>query len=150
MATPSSLQPEPTLVALPTADRKKIHIVLRHPLPEMHAGQSMLLDVQLSNDATQSISSDHPLRVLLAYHWVKPDGSYELFAGKRTRLPDHLPSGGQCNLEMRVTPPAEPGKYELQVGLLQEGISWFETSDPQHLQKVTVNVVNIPRQSRGL
>jgi hypothetical protein len=142
MATTTSLEPKPTLRALPDSDRKQVHVVLRQPIPEMRAGKGLLLDVQLRNDSSQTISSDAPQRVLLAYHWVNPDGSFEQFAGKRTKLREPLPSGGQCNLEMRITPPAKPGQYELQVGLLQEGISWFETRDPQHLQKVTVDVLS--------
>jgi len=141
MATTSTLEPKPALSVLPNADRKQIHIVLRQPIPEIRAGKSMLLDVQLRNDSSRTISSDATQQVMLAYHWANPDGSYEQFAGKRTKLPEPLSGGGQCNLEMRIIPPAQAGQYELQVGLLQEGISWFETNDPHHLQKVTVNVL---------
>lgn len=148
MATNSNLEPKPALSLLPDADRKQIHIVLRQPIPEMRAGKSMLLDVQLRNDSSRTISSYAPQQVMLAYHWVNPDGSYEQFAGKRTNLSEPLPAGGQCNLEMRVMPPAQAGQYELQVGLLQEGISWFETRDPHHLQKVTVNV--LAREKTGM
>jgi radical SAM protein with 4Fe4S-binding SPASM domain len=141
MATTSSLEPEPALKALPDADRRNIHIVVRQHIPEVCAGRQMLLDVQLRNDSSQSISSDAPQQVFLSYHWANIDGSYEQYAGKRTKLSQPLPSGGQCNLEMRIAPPAKPGQYELQVGLLQEGISWFETRNPQHLQKVMVKVL---------
>ena len=148
MATTSSVEPQPVLIALPDSDRRQIHIVVRQPIPEVRAGRAMLLDVQLRNDSSRSISSEPPQRVFVAYHWVRPDGSYEKYAGRRTALPAPLPGGGQCNLEMKLTPPAEAGQYELQVGLLQEGISWFETTDPQHLQKTPVNV--LPRELQSL
>lgn len=141
MATITDLEPQPILIALPAADRKQIHIVVRQPLPEIRAGKAMLLDVQLRNDSSQSITSEPPQRVLLSYHWAKPDGSYEKYAGRRTALPAPLASGGQCNIQMRIAPPATKGEYELQVGLLQEGISWFEIGNPHHLQKFPVQVL---------
>ena len=141
MATTSGTEPQPVLITLPDADRKQVHIVLRHPVPDMYAGKGLLLDVQLRNDSSQAISSDYPQRVFLGYHWANEDGSYDTYAGRRTALPAALAPGGQCNIEMRIIPPARAGNYELQVGLLQEGISWFETGDPQHLQKTPVTVL---------
>ncbi len=140
MATISELEPQPVAIALPDSDRKRIHIVVRQPIPETLAGKSLMLDVQVRNESSQAIASDYPLRVFLAYHWARADGSYEQYDGVRTALPEPLPAGGQCNLEMRLAPPARPGHFELQVGLLQEGISWFETGDHQHLQKHPVQV----------
>ena len=90
MAITSGTEPQPVLIALPDADRKQVHIVLRHPLPEMRAGKGLLLDVQLRNDSSQAISSDYPQRVFLAYHWVKEDGSYDTYDGRRTALPATL------------------------------------------------------------
>lgn len=148
MATIRDMEPEPILIALPAAERRMIHIVVRQPLPEFRAGQPMRLDVQLRNDAARSISSEYPQRVLLSYHWARPDGSHEQYAGRRTALPAPLAAGGQCNIQMRVMPPAKPGAYELQVGLLQEGISWFEIGNPQHLQRLPVEV--LPRDMKSL
>lgn len=147
METAGGLQAQPVLIALPDTERKKVHLVVRQPLPEMRAGTHMLLDVQLRNDSSQALSSSDSMRLFLAYHWLRPDGSYEHYEGLRSPLPEPVASGGQANLEIRLMPPPQAGEYELQVGLLQEGISWFETGDPQHLQKLPVTVLPAEKKS---
>ena len=121
MATTSGTEPQPVLITLPDADRKQVHIVLRHPLPDMHAGKGLLLDVQLRNDSSQAISSDYPQRVFLGYHWANEDGSYDTYAGRRTALPAALAPGGQCNIEMRIPPRPGPGTMNCRSACCRRG-----------------------------
>lgn len=45
---------------------------------------------------------------------------------ERAWLPHHLEPGATAEIEMEITPPAEPGRYALKFDLVSEGIDWFE------------------------
>lgn len=131
---------KPVLLALPARQRKQIQLKIGEPATTATVGERFKLDVQITNKSSESISSELPQRVFLAYHWADDAGNYEQYAGMRTALPDTLIAGEASTVTMTINPPIRAGDFELQVGLLQEGISWFEKGDPQHLQKLTVTV----------
>jgi hypothetical protein len=63
--------------------------------------------------------------VFVAYHWFRDD-KVVVWDGERTRLPRDVRAGGRASLSVRVTTPAEPGTYVLQLTLVHENVSWFE------------------------
>jgi hypothetical protein len=63
--------------------------------------------------------------VFLAYHWFR-DGHLVFWDGERTALPRDVESGGRASVSVRVTAPAEPGRYVLQLTLVEEHVTWFE------------------------
>ena len=68
--------------------------------------------------------------VRLGYRWWKigdmrkPFGDY---ADARGELPGPLPPGQTAVLVVQVAAPSKPGKYNLQLDLVQELVSWFES-----------------------
>jgi ubiquinone/menaquinone biosynthesis C-methylase UbiE len=44
----------------------------------------------------------------------------------RQSLPAPILPGGRCELAMRVVAPSAPGKYQLKLDLVREGVHWFE------------------------
>ena len=60
-----------------------------------------------------------------ANHWVSADGGHLVHDDARARLPGRLRSGESDELPLVVTAPARPGRYELQLDVVQENVNWF-------------------------
>jgi len=65
-------------------------------------------------------------QVFVAYHWYR-DHRLVVWDGERTALPRDLGAGGRAALSVGVVTPAEPGSYVLQLTLVHELVTWFET-----------------------
>ena len=63
--------------------------------------------------------------VNLSYHWLNQKGAPVVFEGLRTPLPKDLKPGESVNLNAAIQAPANPGKYTLEVTLVQEQVAWF-------------------------
>ncbi len=94
------------------------------PLPELTASTEITLDVKVENLGPSHLSSDHPRHpVNLSYRWF--EGGRLLIEGPRTPLPMSLPVGRSAQMDLDVTAPRTPGRYELQVSLVQDGYGWL-------------------------
>jgi len=60
-----------------------------------------------------------------SYHLVTPSGAVFVWDGVRTKLAGPLDKGQGATVLLQVLLPAAAGTYELQVDLVQEGITWF-------------------------
>ena len=65
-------------------------------------------------------------QVFVAYHWYR-DHRLVVWDGERTALPRDLAAGSRAALSVRVVTPTEPGSYVLQLTLVHELVTWFET-----------------------
>jgi len=65
--------------------------------------------------------------VNLSYHWLRPDGEYAVYDGERTPLPrNEIKPSQTISCIANIKTPAEPGKYQLIITLVQEKVAWFE------------------------
>ena len=64
--------------------------------------------------------------VFVSYHWYR-DHRIVVWDGERTALPRELGAGSRAALSVRVVTPAEPGSYVLQLTLVHELVTWFES-----------------------
>jgi SAM-dependent methyltransferase len=64
-------------------------------------------------------------RIFLGNHWLSPDGALLQLDDGRAPLERDVAPGEEIELDLRVTAPAAPGEYLLELDLVQEGISWF-------------------------
>ena len=138
---------EPVAAGLSIAQREHIRLTVQAPASTMPGRRPFRLPVSLTNSCSETLSSDYPYRLNVAYHWVDANGGYAPFDGVRTALPRPLDQGDTCEFEMTVRPPLEPGNYTLQVGLVQEQVSWFEADLPDHLQTFPVEVLEPAKPS---
>jgi hypothetical protein len=66
--------------------------------------------------------------VRLGYRWLSASSPSVVSEGpSRTDLDDALQPGHSVTLSLMVTAPSAPGEYRLQVDLVQELVTWFET-----------------------
>src|SRR5207245_8344314 len=49
----------------------------------------------------------------------------------RPSLPRALPPGEEASVQLKVTPPPVAGPYELQIDMVEEGITWFANHGSQ-------------------
>lgn len=90
-------------------------------------GGTVLLLATVRNDGKTPWSSDGPVPVNLAYHWLDQDGGTVDFEGQRTALPEQIEPGMMVEIPMRVKAPRRPGRYVLVLDLVRENVAWFSS-----------------------
>lgn len=78
--------------------------------------------------------------VTVAYHWLNLT-THKSEEGGRTYFYQNVMPGQTIQLQARMVAPGLPGKYQLKVSLLQEGIAWFDRSGGQGLV-IPANIIN--------
>jgi hypothetical protein len=96
---------------------------------EIPSGQTVAADITVKNVSPVTWPSKPDERgryaVNLSYHWLDQKGSTVVFDGLRTPLPRDLKSGESVDLKAQIQAPAKPGRYTLEVTLVQERAAWF-------------------------
>ncbi len=97
-------------------------------------GAVLEIPVTVHNRSQAGWCVDSQIPVFLSYHLRgvirSADGTETgttmvAFDNARTALPGHLQPDSDTVVHLRVTAPAEPGDYLLEVDLVHEGITWF-------------------------
>lgn len=94
----------------------------------MRAGTSVKRDVLVMNDGTEiwpaNGKPDGKMVVNLAYVWLDEDGKVAA-EGNRYSFRENLQPGDLAKISIAITAPAQPGKYQLVITPVQEGVRWF-------------------------
>ena len=61
----------------------------------------------------------------LSYHWRSESGELLIRDGLRTPIVEVVAPGEAIELQARLRPPDEPGRYQLEWALVREGVTWF-------------------------
>ena len=81
----------------------------------------------------------HPSRpdgrhaVRLTYRWMDQDGGLLPQGSARAELLKALPAGETATFTLLVTPPSEPGRYQLQFDLVEELVAFFSAHGAEKL-----------------
>jgi hypothetical protein len=112
---------------LPQEVASGISLRVSHPRPTaIDRGQILYLDVMVTNETDQAIAGSGRYPVQVAYWWLddggnrvdeEPDRCHQLWRS--------LPHTS-CNLLCRIRAPALAGTHSLVLGLVQEGVHWFD------------------------
>lgn len=97
------------------------------------SGSTLNLPVSVRNTSDFSWDSDKIPPVRLSYHWIKADGSMEVFEGERTELPFKVSPGDSVALNAKIKVPERTGTYTLQLSMVEESVAWFEKKGAQPL-----------------
>ena len=121
-----------------------------HRIPsEMKAGQRITAAVtfkNISNRIWPSKPNDAGENAVnLSYHWLDKEGEAVVFEGLRTSLAHDLTPGESVTLDMAIVAPEKPGRYVLEVTLVQEEVAWFPELDGDQIS-VPVRVVKAGAQ----
>ena len=115
-----------------------------HKLPsEMKVGETVDADITVKNASPVSWPSLPDVKgryaVNFSYHWLTLKGDMAVFDGLRTPLPKDLNPGESVDLHATIQAPKDPGRYMLEITLVQENSAWFpEKNGGKLLFPVTV------------
>jgi hypothetical protein len=117
----SSLRGIP-LVALPAAALQgRVDAMIGTPF----AGGAFLRVVNESTETWPGLSTASHGRVGIAARWIALPEDKPWRVDPAVPLARDLAPGGKVRLVLTSLPPTRPGRYRLEIGLLQEGSGWF-------------------------
>jgi hypothetical protein len=105
----------------------------------LQRNQIIQIPVRLANRSPWVINNNHPYPFNLSYHWYDADtGVAVVYDGRRTPIVPalagvtrsvipYLAQATTGSYAVEVQAPEQPGRYRLQVTLVQEQIQWFDT-----------------------
>jgi hypothetical protein len=105
------------------------------PPATLRARVQETVDVTITNEseATWRWGKDARPPIRLAYSWSRDGEAVTEPMALRTVLPADLEPGASQVVPVHVVPPAEPGRYELRLELVHEGVEVFAQSAPLEL-----------------
>ncbi|MGA3098418.1 MAG: hypothetical protein ABSF25_18345 [Bryobacteraceae bacterium] len=113
------------------------------------AGGQSRVRVAVTNTAGAILSSRYTQPVHMTYHWRTRDGKIVVWDGVRTGLPCDLEPGDAVECLLTVAAPEQEGEYVLQLAVVQDGVAWFETTDPKSGGELLACVVASRRAQEG-
>jgi len=125
--------------AFPPSDYRE-QITALNPPSVMRAGQKLDIHLKVKNLglATWPATGTKDFKYLIdmGNHWIRGTENKE---DNRAVLPADLPPGGETQLTMTITAPAQPGDYILEFDMVHEAVTWFKQRGASPLSlKVTV------------
>jgi 2-polyprenyl-3-methyl-5-hydroxy-6-metoxy-1,4-benzoquinol methylase len=117
-----------SLLTQETLDRSKINVEVKvsPQIGDMVAGKAYHLNIWIENKGDERLASLLPYPVHIAYHWKDQKDNFIVYDGIRSSLILPLEPLESRMFEMLIIPPPEPGKYFLEITLVQESCFWFE------------------------
>jgi SAM-dependent methyltransferase len=121
-----------------------------HTHPDFHAGTHATIFALITNRGQsvwpETTPSGHAGRIMLANHWLDANGDVIARDDGRGALPRAVWPGDTVQVPMVVTPPAQPGRYVLELDLVQELVTWFGDKGSPTV-RVAVDVVGARREA---
>lgn len=120
----------PPTAALPDSGYRADISVASAP-QTIRAGQKETVTVRVKNTSDQTwnagkpATSDGKFLLNVGNHWLDAAGKVTAENDARTNLPKDVKPGEEVEVALRVTAPAAPGEYTLEIDMVQELVSWF-------------------------
>ncbi len=90
-------------------------------------GAGYQLTVIIHNNSPYRLSGIAPQPVALSYHWENLAETSRHENGIRTPLEAPIEPGGEARCTMNLKAPAQPGRYRVEVSLIQVGCFWLDS-----------------------
>lgn len=144
------LEPSARMEPLPfSPEEAPFRVAFATAVPgEVHAGETIELEVRIENGSEFQLSSEAPHPVHCSYHWLHSDGSAAIVDGLRSSLIPPLPACSTLHYYITIVAPVAPGMYSLRLALVQEEICWFDQT--MHAEPPTVCVISASVPSQPL
>jgi SAM-dependent methyltransferase len=92
----------------------------------LKAGERAVLEFQVTNISKEKWLQRQKHSVNLGNHWLNSDGGMIFVNDGRAPLPESLSPGQTAMIFLHIRAPETPGRYCLEVDLVQEGVRWFK------------------------
>lgn len=93
---------------------------------ELWTGQQALLPVKLTNESSLSWEPFDCSGLAIGNHWLSRSGEIVVWADGRTQLSERVEPGQAVELDLWIRAPSAPGKYLVEIDLVEEGVTWFK------------------------
>jgi len=90
---------------------------------ELAALEAASIQVRVRNDGDAAWPTGQ--RVRLADHWIDAREEMAVVDDARSELPREVAPGEEIELALPVTAPSVPGRYQLELDMVQDGVGWF-------------------------
>jgi len=94
--------------------------------PVLRAGERVRIDVEVTNASPVTWAPFARSGIALVNRWFDEAGALATWLDGWTALPAELAPGARTHLALEIVVPARPGRYRLDVDLVDEGITTFE------------------------
>jgi len=84
-----------------------------------------VVTVRVTNTGVHQWPSSGPAAVFLSYHWLRLDGSYAVWDGRRTTLTHSVGAAASIVQPLVVQAPSAAGRYALRVDPISMQVGWF-------------------------
>lgn len=125
-------------------DARRAWCALSSPPTGLGTGARRTVDVVVGNASTVPWSTDRTttLPVNVGNRWLSGDGASVVVPDDgRAPVARDLAPGDHATVALEVTAPLEPGRYVLEVDVVQEGVAWFGASPGSSTARCAVDVV---------
>lgn len=116
-------------------------IKLSETLKTTKVGEIIKIPVTVKNTSNFIWEKDSSSPVNFSYHWLDSKGKIVVHEGERTLLPENLAPQESAELNTVIKAPDHPGKYSLNLTMVQEYVGWFENKGAKSL-KIPVTVTS--------
>jgi hypothetical protein len=116
-------------------------IAVEDPPHAVEASAFATLTLRVTNRSDMVWRHDIPAgrHICVGNHWLLEDGTTVVSDDARAFLPRRIEPGETVEMQLKVQAPAAPGRYLLEVDLVQEHICWFsQKGSPAARVAVTV------------
>lgn len=111
---------------LTIAQMQKLRVHIAKTPGETLPGAPFGVGVELSNGSDAAISSENPLPIHIIARWRAANGEWSKTIPVRARMAGTLNPGGTTGVVLTLTAPEQPGRHDLRVTLVQEGLQWMD------------------------
>jgi SAM-dependent methyltransferase len=107
------------------------------------AGADALVHVRVRNESrARWPAASGPQMIYLGNHWLAEDGALLVLDDGRVGLGRDVDPGAELELELPVRAPEAPGRYQLELDLVQQDVCWF--SNRRRLSRRRTRTVRVP------
>jgi SAM-dependent methyltransferase len=108
-------------------------LVIQNPPATLEGSERMTIRAIVGNDSRVAWPEDIPAgrHICLANHWLHEDGAIAIPDDGRARLPRTIGPGDRAEVPLTVQAPSAPGRYILEIDLVQEQVCWFAEKGSQ-------------------
>jgi hypothetical protein len=121
---------------------REVSLEVRSVPEAVRVSELFWVDVAVTNGTSETLHSRPPIMpVHLSYHWLDQETrDVRVWDGYRSGLYPDAPANSTTPCTIMVVAPDEPGRYLLQISVVQEDVCWFDQIRPDILREFSILV----------
>lgn len=114
------------LLGAPTIEHRMQYVKAMLP-SQMQVGETYECSIRVRNDDPKPWYTPEQSKnsINIAYHWRSEKGEMLVKEGQRSPLLAAVFPGETATLPFKITMPGQPGRYQLEIDFVHEGVAWF-------------------------